>query len=77
MASLAILVSILFLIVILIGPMCYILTSFEWMPKWIVWTFGLISIIIGGWWLCLPLPIVRFIGLLPIFLGIKIIQRKK
>lgn len=71
MASLALFASIIFISVILIGPLTYILSLFTWMPKMIVWILGLGSIIIGIWWMLLPIPAIKYYGLVDIFCGYK------
>lgn len=75
MASLALLVTILFLIVLFIGPATYILSRCRIIPKIITDILGLLSILIGIWFILLPIPSTRFLGLIPIFLGYKSIQR--
>jgi hypothetical protein len=76
MASLAILVFLLFLIVILVGPICYLLCSFKWMPKWMVWIFCLMSGIVGAWWLLLPIGVMRFLGFMPLYFAYIVLNKK-
>ena len=73
MASLAILVSLIFIFVIIIGPLSYLLSLFDWMPRFIVWLLGLSCIFIGVWWFLLPIPAIRYYGLVDIFIGLKIV----
>jgi hypothetical protein len=80
MASLAILVSIIFLSVLIIGPLSYILSLFDWMPKMIVWIMGFLCILVGGTTFALPVPFLKVLGLIDIAIGFKIIsdrQQKK
>jgi hypothetical protein len=80
MASLAILVTIIFLSVLIIGPMSYLLSLFDWMPKFVVWIMGLLCILVGGMTFTLPVPFLKVLGLIDIAIGFKIIsdrQQKK
>jgi hypothetical protein len=80
MASLALLVSIIFLSVLIIGPLSYILSLFDWIPKMIVWIMGLLCILVGGTTFVLPVPFLKVLGLIDIAIGFKIIsdrQQKK
>lgn len=73
MASLALLVSLIFIIVLLIGPLSYVLSLFDWMPRFIVWVLGLSCIFVGIWWFLLPIPAIRYYGLVDVFIGLKIV----
>lgn len=73
MASLAIFASLIFIIVIIIGPFSYAISLLKWMPKLIIYLLGLASIFIGVWWFLLPIPAIRYYGLLDAFLGLKIL----
>lgn len=80
MAGLALLVSIIFLSVLVIGPLSYILSLFDWMPKFVVWIMGLLCILVGGMTLTLPVVFLKVLGLIDIAIGFKIIsdrQQKK
>jgi hypothetical protein len=80
MASLALLVTIIFLSVLIIGPMSYLLSLFGWMPKFVVWTMGLLCILVGGMTFTLPVVFLKVLGLIDIAIGFKIIsdrQQKK
>jgi hypothetical protein len=80
MASLALLVTIIFLSVLIIGPMSYLLSLFDWMPKFVVWIMGLLCILVGGMTFTLPVPFLKVLGLIDIAIGFKIIsdrQQKK
>jgi len=76
MASLAFIVTIMFLLVLVAGPLCYIISSFKWMPNWFVWIVGISTICIGIWWFLLPITIVRYLGLIDILLGILSIRKR-
>lgn len=70
MESLALLVTLLFVTVIIIGPICYGLSHFDIIPQWIIYILSVITIFVGIWWVTLvPVIMVRWIGLLPIYLG--------
>jgi hypothetical protein len=75
MTSLAIIVSIIFLFVLLIGPITYILALIKPTPTPIIILLSIISIITGIYWLTIPTP-VQFLGLLPITLGILAIKHR-
>jgi hypothetical protein len=76
MASLALLVSIIFLSVLIIGPLSYVLSLFDWMPKTIVWIMGLLCIFVGGMTFTLPVVFLKVLGLIDIAIGFKIISDK-
>ncbi len=76
MASLALLVTIIFLSVLIIGPISYLISLFDWMPKLIVWTLGLLCICIGGMAFTLPVVFLKVLGLMDIAIGFKIISDK-
>lgn len=69
MASLALAASIMFLIVLIIGPASYIISTFIKLPKWMIYTLAVTNILVGLWWLLLPLPAIRYIGLVDIYIG--------
>jgi hypothetical protein len=80
MASLALLVTIIFLSVLIIGPLSYLLSLFDWMPKSVVWIMGLLCILVGGLTFALPVVFLKVMGLVDIAIGFKIIsdrQQKK
>ena len=74
MASLALLVTIIFLSVILVGPISYALSLFSWMPKIVLWTMGACCIFIGAWACFIPVFLIRIFGLIDIAIGFKIIS---
>ena len=77
MASLALLVTIIFLSVLIIGPLSYVLSLFPWMPKFIVWILGLLCILVGGMAFTLPVVFLKVLGLIDIAIGFKIISDKR
>jgi hypothetical protein len=80
MASLAILVTIIFLSVLIIGPLSYLLSLFDWTPNILVWIMGLLCILVGGLTFALPVVFLKVLGLIDIAIGFKIIsdrQQKK
>jgi len=77
MASLALLVTIIFISVLIIGPISYLLSLFNWMPRLIVWIMGLLCILVGGMALTLPLLFLKVLGLIDIAIGFKIISNKR
>lgn len=72
MFSLAILASITFIVVLLVGPLSYLLTKIIDLPSWIIYLLAIANIGIGLWWLLLPIPNIRFIGLIDILIGWKL-----
>ena len=77
MASLALLVTIIFLSVLIIGPLSYVLSLFPWMPKFIVWILGLLCILVGGMAFTLPVVFLKVLVLIDIAIGFKIISDKR
>ena len=76
MASLALIVTIIFLSVLIIGPLSYLLSLFPWMPKFVVWIMGLLCIFVGGMTFTLPVVFLKVLGLIDIAIGFKIIADK-
>jgi hypothetical protein len=77
MASLALLITIILISVLIIGPISYLLSLFDWMPKLIVWIMGLLCILVGGMTFTLPVPFLKVLGLMDIAIGFKIISDKR
>jgi len=77
MASLALLVTIIFLSVLIIGPLSYILSLFDWMPKFVVWIMGILCILIGGLTFTIPVVFLKVLGLMDIAIGFKIIADRR
>ena len=76
MASLALLVTIIFLSVLIIGPLSYLLSLFSWMPRFVVWIMGLLCILVGGLTFTIPVVFLKVLGLIDIAIGFKIIADK-
>jgi hypothetical protein len=72
MASLALFASLAFIVVIFIGPVSYFLCKLPYMPSWMIYLLAIINIVIGLWWLLLPIPNIRYIGLIDIWVGWKL-----
>lgn len=72
MFSLAIIASFIFLVVLLIGPLSYMLYKLLSMPSWLIYCLAIINIAIGLWWLLLPIPNIRYLGLIDILVGWKL-----
>jgi len=77
MASLALLVSLMFLFVVLLGPATWLLSKSRFIPKFIIYMMGILSIIIGIYWCFLPVNLLRFFGLLTAYLGWMAIRSKE
>lgn len=77
MASLALLVSLMLLFVVLLGPATWLLSKSNYIPRFIIWIMGLLSIVIGIYWFFLPINFLRFFGLLTAYLGWLAIQSKE
>jgi hypothetical protein len=73
MASLAIIVVLIFISLILIGPLSYIISLFEWMPNLIKYFFAIVCISIGLWALFIPVPLFKILGMVNFCIGIKIV----
>jgi hypothetical protein len=72
MFSLAIIASLTFIVVLFIGPVSYFLCKLPYMPSWMIYILAIMNIAIGLWWLLLPLPNIRYIGLIDIVIGWKL-----
>jgi len=73
MASLALIVSLIFLCVLIIGPLSYFISSFEWIPKPIKYLLGLSCTAIGLWAIFIPVPLFKVLGLVNFSIGLKIL----
>lgn len=69
MASLALLVALMFLFVVLLGPATWLLSKSRFIPRFIIYIMGFLSIVIGIYWCFLPVNLLRFFGLLTAYLG--------
>ena len=77
MASLALLVTIIFLSVLIIGPLSYLLSLFDWMPKVVVWIMGFLCILVGSMTFTLPVVFLKVLGLIDVAIGFKIIADRR
>ena len=76
MASLAFIVALMFLVVLLSGPLCFVISKIPFVPNWIKIILGFLTIFIGAWWFLLPIGPIRFIGILTALLGFYSIRTK-
>lgn len=72
MASLALFASLAFIVVLLIGPVSYLLSKIPYIPTWVIYFLAITNIVVGLWWLLLPIPNIRFIGLIDLLIGWKL-----
>lgn len=77
MASLALMVAILFLGVILSGPIAYLFSKVKIIPKIIVYIISVFSICIGLWWVIVVPTFIRYSGLLSVLLGYAAINNSR
>lgn len=77
MASLALLVSLIFLTVIFSGPIVFILSKYSVLPKTIIQLLSLLTIILGLWWFTITIMPVNFMGLLTAYFGWRAIQNSR
>jgi hypothetical protein len=71
MASLALIVGIIFLIVVLSGPILYIIAKINILPYFIIDILAVIVLGLGLWWAFIIPTFIRFLGLLTALLGWK------
>ena len=77
MASLALMVAIIFLGVLLIGPIGVGISHIKFIPNFIAYLFAILSILVGMWWFLLPTTGIRYLGIIPVFCGYYIINHRK
>ena len=77
MASLALLVSVIVFWIIVSGPICMIISCVDFIPNTVVWTFSIITIMCGLWFFSLPIPAIRYIGLLSCLLAFFAIRHRQ
>jgi len=77
MGSLVLLVSLMLLFVTLLGPATWLLSKSRFIPNFIIWIMGLLSMVVGIYWFFLPVNFLRFFGLLTAYLGWLAIQSKE
>jgi hypothetical protein len=76
MASLALIVGLLFLIELLSGPVCYILSKIKSIPDLLINILSILVILNGVWWFCLPIGPIRYIGIITVLFGYYSIRSK-
>ena len=76
MTSLIVLVGLLFLVQLLSGPLCFILSKFKIIPDLIINILSMLVILNGVWWFCLPIGPIRYVGILTALLGYYSIRSK-
>lgn len=69
MENLTVLIFILFLFVISIGPLSYGISLLPFLPKWLKYTFAVISVLAGICWLTLPNHHSNMLCIIPVYLG--------
>lgn len=74
MESLALIVSLMFLVTILLGPATWLLSKSRFIPHFFIWLMGLVSIFVGIYWFFMPVNILKFFGLFTAYLGLISIQ---
>ena len=67
MASLALLVAIIFLGMILVGPLLLLINKLNIFPKIIIQLLSVVCAIYGLWWTLTLVTPIRWLGLLPIY----------
>jgi hypothetical protein len=78
MASLALLVALIFLTVLTSGPFLYCLSFISIVPNWLIWFLCVPVTLIGIWWLSVvPTFPVNFIGIFPILFCYWSVQRRR
>jgi hypothetical protein len=77
MASLALIAGLIFLVVLISGPLVFLLSKLPFVPRWLSNCLAILTIFIGVWWFLLPISIVRYIGLLTALLGFWSLRKPK
>lgn len=77
MISLAVIVCLIFLVLLLIGPISYVLSFSGYIPKFIQYILATLCILIGIWACFIPVPLFRLLGFVNCCIGIKIFLAKK
>lgn len=76
MASLALMVTLIILVVLLSGPAVYLICLVPFIPGVIKTILCVATVAVGFYWLMMPVGIMRALGLLPIFCGIKALDKR-
>lgn len=69
METLALVVALMFLITALLGPATWLLSKSRFIPTFVIWVMGILSIFTGIYWFFLPVNFLRFFGLFTSYLG--------
>ncbi len=77
MFSLALIVSIILFLLIVSGPFVFLLSKLDIVPNFIVYTLGIITILLGVWFVTVPVPIVRLTGVFSAALAALAISGRK
>lgn len=77
MAGLALIVSLIFISLIIIGPASYFLSLVNCIPQFIKYLLSLLCIAVGLWALFVPVPLFRILGLINFSIGLKIAFARK
>jgi hypothetical protein len=77
MASLALIISLIFLSLIIIGPLSYIICSFDWTPKLLKYFLAIFCMIVGLWAIFIPVPLFKILGLINFSIGLKLTLKAK
>jgi len=76
MASLALMAGLIFILVLLAGPICFVISKIPFIPNWINMILGFLTMFIGAWWFLLPIGPIRFLGVITVLLGFYSIRSK-
>lgn len=77
MASLALIVGLIFLVVLLSGPTIFIISKYRLLPRIIVQILAIIIIGLGLWWTTIVVTPIRLLGLLTAYLGWRAIKNSR
>lgn len=74
MASLALIVGLIFLVVLLSGPTIFFISKYHLLPRIIVQILAIATICLGLWWTTIVVTPIRLLGLLTAYLGWRAIK---
>jgi len=74
MASLALIVGLIFLVVLLSGPTIFLISKYGLLPKTIIQILAIVTICLGLWWTTIVVTPIRLLGLLTAYLGWRAIK---
>lgn len=77
MASLAVIVGLIFLIVFLSGPTIFLISKYHLLPRIIVKILAIFTICLGLWWTTIVVTPIRLIGLLTAYFGWRAIKNSR